>query len=303
MKVIQLIPLVLLLLISCGRQKEESVTAPDTLIEASAEPVSPALPEPTHPTLVEYKNFLWDLDKSDPYSVRAATEKFATLFRDKSKSLGDTAIVWFEQTYAAITNRVDEHHQLNPERYDSLTMTEEGLTLSPFLTGYRDSLADNGLRVTMEEGGSNIQQNRAFMEKAIYPYVSAVMVEYLKQVHQENEEGFSSDGGLVIEPETLATRIGWWEQFYAAHPDFIFQDGREWQKIYISVLMTGMDNTPQYPWAEGKGKPALDEYYVTAYTTLFTKYPKSKATKQLQPYYQLLLAYDTAAARRYPQPD
>lgn len=293
----------LLILIGCTKQKEDTTTlAADTTLSletSSGEVAEHIIPDPTDPLLVEYKNFVWDLDKSNPYSVRTATEKYENLFRGKPKPLGDTAIYWFEKLYAAVTNNLNEHHLNNAERYDSLVMMDEEVKLSKFLTNYRDSLTANGHRITMEEGGSYIEQDRTFMKKAFYTHVSPAMVQYLTQVHTENEEGFGTDGGLIIEPETLATRIGWWEEFYKTNPGFIFQDGREWYATYINVLMTGTDNTPHYFDLRDGKKPALEEYYVKAYTHLFTAYPNAKITQQLRPYYKLLLDHDVSAAEKF----
>ncbi len=302
----RIIPFVLLTLIACVKPKEESSSAsPDPAVVTAtlaSTNVYPPILVPHNPLLTKYYDFLNTLDDSNPYSMRIAVDSFPVSLPNQSE-FKDTAYYVFEVFYTHVHYRLNEDHNGWSNVYDSLMLEEGEMKISKRLQAYGDSLSNNGFRVEMAEGGTYVAKDYSFVFKEIKSYLSPVMNQYLTQLHKENDEGFENDGGLTIEPENLADRVAWWEKFNDAYPQFIFPGGRVLYDEYVETLMTGTDNTPHYYMTEGINKPTLNSYYVTAYNHLFSHYPESNASQLLRPYYDLLIEYDTARAKRYRQMD
>lgn len=291
-----------ILLTSCGKSKPpvtyEGVA--DTVITApKSDVVLSEVYVYKDSRLKDYEIFLNQLNTSDEDNIQVATTKFKELFSKAEQQTCDSAYYLFENFYSLVDEAINDLHYKDTTNYDSLVLsfdTASQINLSKKLTDFRDKLVRNGFQLSMTEGSTFIQADRAYIKEHFYANVSPLMVSYLEQLDKENDEGFGEDGGLVIDSKTLVDRIVWWENFNAANPDFIFKRTPYYsQRAYTNALITGEDNTPLF-WDVGG---PLDEYFKTGYEYLFSKYPDSKTAGLLKPYYAALTKPDTAAIRKF----
>jgi len=297
MKTIYLLAIVLFTACESKKTEQSAQASSDTLERGADKPVLTDLSF-HEPRLLHYQRYLNDLDRKEAENISAATSKFKELFKPGEQSYCDSAYFLFNVFYAQVNDAINDLHfnQATPD-YDSLIMNFENQTvrLSKKLTDYNDKLKSNSFEMSATEGMTFIKQDRDFVNANFYSFLTPVMTTFLEQVNRENKEGFWDDGGLVVEPQTLIDRIVWWENFERENPNFLFRSAPATIKMYTSSVITGEDNTPLF-WEENG---PLDVYYTTAYDYLFEKYPHSRASKLLKPYYTSLVEHDTASIRQF----
>ncbi|QHL88100.1 hypothetical protein GU926_11920 [Nibribacter ruber] len=284
-------------LVSC-QTKTETSTQESPVVEENQVPAAstPMLKKPFgyNPLLVEYEQFLAQLDSGKVENVSVAAAKFDALFKGQPTALADSGYVLFDRFYLRTDNTLNEKHDF--VRFDSLLINHslsQSLKQSKEIKAYEMLLKSNGFQLAMSEGMTYLQQDRDFITKHFYPYTGPALKEYLTQLNKENKEGFQEDGGLSISPTQLADRVIWWESFIKRNPGFVLlQEADEERRGYLGTLLNGMDNSPVLSFDNHR----LDDYYATAYKHLENKAPSSDANKLVKPVYQALLKNDTAQA-------
>ncbi|MFC6996422.1 hypothetical protein [Rufibacter roseus] len=247
-----------------------------------------------HPLLAEYGQFLTRLDSGKVENMSVAAEKYKELFKGQNTSLADSGYVLFEKFYNRVDNTINENY--NEEKYDSLVIHQglsKSLQKSKELRTYDRHLNKNGFKLAMTEGITYLKQDRNFVKKHFYTFLSPVLKVYLSKLNKENIEGFADDASLTIAPRQLADRVIWWEDFVKANPEFILvEEAKENVQDYLTTLLVGMDNTPVLEHGDNR----LNSYYAEAYHYLLKERPNSKAAKAVKPYFQALQNADTLRA-------
>jgi hypothetical protein len=114
------------------------------------------------------------------------------------------------------------------------------------------------------EAGGYIKESGDWLPKKAGSSLPPDWRRYLTLRIGDVRAGFSEDAGLTIGWTDLRKRIRSWEDFLAAYPAFAHADEvRESNKMYLAVLLAGMDNSPTL---DGEGhfvpevKTELDAY-------------------------------------------
>ena len=239
--------------------------------------------------LNEYKQFVSKLDTFDVETATIAAKKYQELFQNEDVAIKDEAFVIFNTHYEELHKNLNELHEKDTTNFDPLIMLDasgKGLPVSKKLREYNDRLKKNGFEVSSTEGISYIQQDRNFIAKYFYTYISPTMKEYLEQLNKENKEGFQEDAGLIIETKQYVNRLVWWDNFIKKNGGFISIDkARENRKYFLTFFVQGMDNSPVISYETN----TLDDYYKTAYTYLQNNFPNSETNKIVNPYFKALL--------------
>lgn len=244
----------------------------------------------------EYKQFVSKLDTFNVETATIAAKKYQELFQNVDVTIKDEAFVIFNTHYEKLDKNINELHEKDTTNFDPLIMLDasgKGLPVSKKLREYNDRLKRNGFEVSSTEGISYIQQDRDFIAKNFYTYVSPTMREYLEQLNKENKEGFQEDAGLTIEMKQYVNRLVWWDQFIHKNLGFISIDkAKENRKYFLTFFLQGMDNSPVISYETN----TIDDYYKTAYTYLQNNFPNSETNKIVNPYFKALLQNDKRKA-------
>jgi hypothetical protein len=283
--------IIIILAIACNNNKKNSPV--NTAAADSTKTEVVAAPD----ILQEYQTYLSKLDSTDKRTTAKAVQMFQALFKNAAINTRDSGFILFEQHYTRVNYILNDKHYNDTTNYLPLFLEAtdgEPVVVSKKVKAYEDSLKAYGFTVMYDgEGGTYVGQDRDFIAKHFYNYVSATMKEYLEQVNKENKAEFSADAGIIIDPKKHVDRIIWWENFIREHPDFrLAHTAIENKKYYLLYLLTGMDNTPVLSHSD----QSLEAYYNTAYTYLEKTYPDSETNKLVNPYYKALLQKDTAKA-------
>jgi hypothetical protein len=144
-----------------------------------------------------------------------------------------------------------------------------------------------GCDLYQSEGFFYIDQRPEYFQSIFGEDASSEMKEYLTIRRKELEEGFSEDAGLLISFEQVYDRVITWEKFLSQNPDFILNEEIKGAlSMYLSTLMTGMDNTPAFDMETGKLLPELQFIYSKA----IQKNDNRNSTKILRKYFDYLKA-------------
>ncbi len=282
-------------------------SSPSPVKETKAENTEVKDPVVERDLLKDYKKFIASLDSKSEKSVTLAAEKYAELFSGAHQGLCDSAYVVFDQLYEKIEGGLNEKLMNNSffEDFPCITFDSLGVKEEPFEKKYvpfRKSIEKNGFRIDCPEGMVEIGQNRSFVSKHFYAFVSPVMKQYLEGLRKENDEVFSVDAGIVISPQQYADRLVWWEDFNKKNPNFMLsENAQSIQRYLFTFFLLGMDNTPlinHYTDDNGVEKQELDSYFEDAYTYLNKKYPNSDLNALVKPYKMTILKNDAAKRER-----
>ncbi len=237
--------------------------------------------------LENYAKFLSQLDSTDVNSNTTATNKYTELFGQQSDAVCDSAFLEFDTFYSRLERGLNEKHYKDTTNYDAFVYTEPGTQIPKKLINYRKNLQKNGFDINSEEGITYIMQDRNFIAKHFYPYLSQTMKKYQIKLNIENAEGFVSDASIIISPQNLVERIIWYEKFIYENPTFIFiENCRTTLKTYQTILFTGIDNTPVFSF---NAPDKITDYYHETYEYLHSKYPGSRTSNLIKPYYNAIL--------------
>lgn len=240
-----------------------------------------------NPLLENYTEFLSQLDSADVNSTTIAVNKYIELFGQQSDVVCDSAFLEFDTFYSRLERVLNEKHNNDTTNYEALVFIEPGTQIPQKLINYRKNLQKNGFDINSEEGMTYIMQDRNFIAKHFYPYLSKTMKKYQVKLNIENAEGFVSDASIIISPQNIVERIIWYEKFIYEHPTFILTENcRTTLKTYQTILFTGIDNTPVFSF-DSPNK--LSDYYHEVYENLLSKYPGSKTANLIKPYYEAIL--------------
>jgi hypothetical protein len=246
--------------------------------------------------LKEYQKFVSKLDTLNVETATVAANKYQDLFQKEDVSVRDKGFIIFNNHYEKLDRGINEVHEKDTTDFDPLIMVDisgKSLPVSQKLKDYDEKLKKNGFQVSSTEGMSYIQQDRDFIAKWFYSYVSPQMKEYLQQLNKENKEGFQEDAGLAIEAKQYVNRIVWWDKFIQKNQGFpLIDEAKEHRKYLLTFLLIGMDNSPILSYETN----TLDDYYSTAYTYLQNSYPNSETNKIVNPYFKALLQNDNKKA-------
>jgi hypothetical protein len=231
-------------------------------------------------SLRAYSALLSKLDTIDITNTHLAVDKYKELFTNKPNSTCDSALCIFMEYYdrlnTALNNNLsnDTMKYVNNDFLDTLKISK-----------YERKLNGNGFTFENSEGNAYIAEDWDFIIKYFSNYISPRMKKYIVKINQEDKQGFTEDGGLVISPTELADRIVWWEKFISSDTNFIYaQRIKESEKNNLSAFMLGLSNSPII---NDSGK--LDSTYESAYKYLLNKHPETKTSKIISPYYSALL--------------
>jgi len=274
------------LMVSISGCQSKSDNKQKTIVEIDPIPVKKDSIK-RNPLLENYAEFLSQLDSTDMNSTTTATNKYTELFGQQSNALCDSAFLEFDTFYSRLERGLNENHYKDTTNYDAFVYTEPGTQIPQKLINYRKNLQKNGFDINSEEGMTYIMQDRNFIAKYFYPYLSQTMKKYQVKLNIENAEGFVSDASIIISPQNIAERIIWYEKFIYENPTFIFiEKCRMTLKTYQTILFTGIDNTPVFSY-DSPNK--LSDYYHEVYEYLLSKYSGSKTTNLIRPYYEAIL--------------
>lgn len=238
-----------------------------------------------NPKISEFKAFVSKLDSSDVVSATKAFEKYIELFDKQSPSLCDSGFVVFQTLYDSLEMHLNIKLQNDTTDYEPLLSGNQSL-VSKKQKDYQKHLLVNGFKISSNEGATYIEQDRAFVARSFYSFVTPEMKAYLNELQKENKEGFAVDKVMSITPKQLVDRTVWYELFLAKYPDFVFNGNcKDYHKAYLTYLLCGYENTAIY---KNKETQEISDYFVNAYNYLNSKYHDSEAVKLVNPYYDSL---------------
>lgn len=276
------------LLLGCEQRQQTAPAQTEATPQTETTPQRPSVASP----VAAYRQFLAQLDSSRLENVTAAADKFKELFQGPPATVADSGYVLFDGFYEELTNKVNELHYEDETDYSPLVL-ELKEPIPKKLKDFNDRLIANGFQVARTEGYTYFKQDRDFVAKHFYSFISPTLKEFLVQVNKENKEGFTEDAGLTIAPTQLAGRVLWWESFIKKNPGFILLKAAEAErKGYLYTLFEGMDNSPVLSYDTYR----LDPYYKEAYQYLQIKAPNSEANQLIKPYFVALQSQDTSKA-------
>jgi hypothetical protein len=199
--------LVLLMLAACRQKPAKStIDKKGTSLQKVVKRREPAIVYKT-PLLNEYASFIDSISSPKIENSTVAAKKYQSLFKSAGADIRDTAFTIFDKYYERLTDKLDnsaERESMDLDTYFAYSNTHPKVPQK--VAQYVKTLTENGFRVGEEEGMCYIQQDRDFLVKWFYKYVSSPMKEYLIQLNKENKLIYMEDAGIIINYDELVDR-------------------------------------------------------------------------------------------------
>lgn len=217
------------------------------------------------------------------YSIRVYEQWLRQNLSKMSFEEIDAAYVSFREFYYNEINQYnDQLETIYPDLNERMNEPDD-----PKMKELMKLLELCGSELLQSEGFYYIDQRSDYFQSIFREDASSEMKEYLEIRSKELKEGFSEDAGLLITFEQLYNRVVTWEKYLAENPDFILNEEiKGTLSMYLSTLMTGMDNTPAFDYETGKLLPELQFIYSKA----IQKNDNCNSTKVLRKYFEHLKA-------------
>jgi hypothetical protein len=277
----------IILFVACSHQKSQPVTKRIVAKESkNRHPILPNKKRYANPLLNQYAEFIKSLNITDAETSSQAARQYSILFKGEDENTCDSAFLIFNRYYEKLNSNLDDLHHKRTGMTDSLLIGNiKPDRLPATVANYLSKLKRNGFEIITEEGDTYVGQERDFIAKWFYDYVSPVMKEYLLQLNKENKQVYIEDNSILISATDLVDRTIWWEQFIKNNPGFISIDEATVNKnSYLQLLLEGTENS----YVVNVDNNKLSDYFKNAYNYINDKYPSSDAAKLVAPYYALL---------------
>lgn len=145
-------------------------------------------------------------------------------------------------------------------------------------------LNERNLILDSSEGTYFIVEDNDFSLSLFKNNLSTSFIEYLKIIEIEDREKFSDDAALLISYEKLSERVITWERYIGKHNGLSHKNSVRRYKIYLSILLRGVDNTPIYNY----DNQTITNEIKTVYKKYINRYPNSKSGKIISKYYDYI---------------
>lgn len=243
-------------------------------------------------SLLAFEKYVETTD-STPENMLVVVGRFKELMATENPAIVDSAILKFEVFYRSVEANLNEKIMNDTTDFSVIWMGE---TIPNHIKQYQKKLKDNGFKLASSEGMAYVMQDRSFVAKHLYDFVSTEMKNYLMQIQKESDEGFADDAYITISPRQHVERIIWYEKFIAQNSDFILiENCKSYHKAYLTYIFTGLDNSPLYVSEENL---QLNPYFDTAYKLALNKYSDSEMAKLIKPFYEAVKAKDKILANK-----
>jgi len=262
--------------------------------------VAPASSELNKPSaevsLKDYLELLGGLDKKKGDNLRLAAEELKKRFASDAPKADEAISAYIEWSREAIFAVNDEFlGRKDLDQFDLIVWNPDKKELPAPVKKMQDEIKDQGLRFITPEGMVQLDIAPGYWENKFAGVATPAMKKYLKQCSLEQKEGFAEDAGLVITPFQLSQRLIFWEKFQKEHSDFVMKEDVQYKlDDYLSIFVTGLDNTPYCTFNEGN---PIDPAFHKAYDGFIKTAPEGKCKKVIKGWFELLRKRDFKAGK------
>jgi len=205
-----------------------------------------------------YKTYLDNLPDESLKSIALAWD-FINNCVDIDNPSGDSIYLLFNNKYYQVVNRINESFD---QKYGNMVEQIDNNANSSELKEFKHNLAACGLDVYVSEGMHYLDAQPDYFLNKFSDRVSAGVFEFLKIRSHELKQGFSDDAAMLISFEELYQRVIRWERFINEYPNSILsQEANSFYKIYLEVLLTGMDNSRVFDLENNTINPEVKSLY------------------------------------------
>lgn len=231
-------------------------------------------------TLKRFNKYL-DLDISIIPSAEKEINDCISSFTDKEK---DSLYILYQRVFYNAVNKLNDSLE---SKYSSVLEKNTNDQNDSAVIKFRQLLDKSGLVLQMTEGSYFVDVQSSYFYNLFKGKISKSLDEYLKIRSVEMANTFSEDAMLLISYEELYNRVVIWEDFIKDNQAFFLKKTSvAFYQHYLSVLLTGMDNTPAFSFENG----ILNFELKSLYEKVIKKADPRESTSIITEYYNLLKA-------------
>ncbi|HEY5746530.1 MAG TPA: hypothetical protein VIU12_10670 [Chryseolinea sp.] len=235
----------------------------------------------------KYNAYLTQLSPNDPASIPYAILCLKKYPAPTGSPVYDTLYRQFANLYFQTAGHLTD--TLNSKEYTGLLDKLYDHAEDPDLRNFLNYLDLFSLKVFITEGTYYADADPDLFYSIFRVKASPPLLDYLEIRKKELKEGFSEDAGLVISFPEVYERVESWGKFMADYPDHSLRnDALNLYEMYLSTLITGMDNSRVFDFE----KERLDPEIKSLYENIMKAGKDSLSRKIITDYYILLSKND-----------
>lgn len=230
----------------------------------------------------DFKALTLRLNKFDLFTISRTADYLRVFLPRISQPDRDSTYLYFVRTFYGVVNNLSDSLSIKfPRAMNALEEGREGSQTRDL----REYLRLFGVGIFMTEGVYYLDVEHDYFLSIFEKQVSNGLKAYLVQRNHELNEGFAEDGGLIISLDKVYDRVLKWERIVSENPGFLMlDDSRQYYRVYLETLLTGMDNSRVFDLENGELYPEVKELY----EFVVKSGPKTQSTEIIQGYYTLL---------------
>ena len=284
--------LFLITIISCTTQKKsnddskfgkDSIGQIDTTIAAKIEQddsivhVSDQFP----PTISGFKQMINKLDREELGSI-SISKDFVFNKLPYSVKIPDSLTLAYSNFFY---ETLDHFNQTFYTEYPDIISKIENDIFDEDCKNFEVMVNNNGLMIQMSEGTIYLDSSPDYFYTIFKSRVSESLERFIEIRKNEQQEGFSEDGGMLITFEELGKRVRRWEDYIVKYPNaFYIEDAKYYYNSYLATFLIGMDNTRVYSLEDNVYIPEIREIYKDYYK----KNSSQESAEIVRKYYNLI---------------
>ena len=230
--------------------------------------------------LLNYREYSKNLVKTDLSSISKALNKYKESFTNAPVEFRDSAFAEFRNLFYNVINNYSDTFWNNAELVKKVNEKQNDDSAVKEL---KNSLENNGLRLSLTEGSYYIDEKPDYLIKNFKSYVSPGVIEFLNLRSQELQQGFSEDAKLLITFQQLGNRIIAWQTYLNKYPSSTMQAEAKFSyHLYLNTFLTGLDNSPIS--SDNVLLPEIKQVY----SEFINKNKNTESSKIVEQYYTIL---------------
>jgi hypothetical protein len=192
--------------------------------------------------LLQYRQYSKNLIKTDLSSISKAFDKYKASFTTAPVEFRDSAFTEFRNLFYNVINNYSDIFWNNADLVKKLNEKQND---DPAVKEFKNSLENNGLRLSITEGSYYIDEKPDYLINNFKSFVSPGVYEFLNLRSKELQQGFSEDAKLLITFRELGSRIITWQNYLNKYPASPLQAEAKFSfRLYLNTFLTGLDNSP-----------------------------------------------------------
>ena len=279
-----LLYITLLLFISCKSSNKEEIKNSDFSYDYLINKIKESESElnKVNCDYASVKKYIETLDSNSIASIPIAEKIVIKCIPNLDSAKRDELFVIFNTFINKVSDNITDSLEI---KYDSITNKLYENIDDAEIKEFKKCLDLCNLQLAASEGTFYIELKYDYCYNLFKKKVSPALEEYLRILSIDKHEQFDEDAALLVSFDEVYKRVIVWEDFINKYHGFVLhKEAKDNFNTYLTILLTGEENTPAFDYENGTLMPDLK----TLFEKIISKDEGRRSTKIISEYFNYL---------------